>query len=293
MADWGPFLAVAVVLTLLLLLLARQSQQVIHRQVGREAGDTSPAPVEVGPGAGEETRRVEDQVSEGDQDPTVDEEATAEGAEHSPGNNGETGSTIPLTPAVLGLNVAFTQALVVVVLLAAAWFFSIPASAFGTGEAPIQGGLAGVALGVGLGGVLWLGNECSTLVADAVGATYDERVRELLAPDSAGGWVALFGFVLPLVALAEELLFRAALVGVPAAGYPVSPWLLVVLAAAAFALGHGAQGRVGIAVTGALGLALGAAFVLTESLLVVVVAHYVVNALEFSVHEYLGLDPLG
>ena len=94
------------------------------------------------------------------------------------------------------------------------------------------------------------------------------------------------------VAPAEELLFRAAALGVPIAGLGAPVWLMVPLAAAAFGLGHGAQGRVGIAVTGALGVALGALFVLTNSLLAVVVAHYVVNALELTVHEGLGIDRL-
>jgi uncharacterized membrane protein len=35
---------------------------------------------------------------------------------------------------------------------------------------------------------------------------------------------------------------------------------------------------------------LGAAYVLTGSLLAVVVAHYLVNALEFVVHEGLGIE---
>ena len=61
------------------------------------------------------------------------------------------------------------------------------------------------------------------------------------------------------------------------------------LAAAAFGLGHGAQGRVGLAVTGTLGVALGALFVLTNSLLAVVVTHYVIHALELVVHEGLGV----
>jgi predicted Abi (CAAX) family protease len=43
-----------------------------------------------------------------------------------------------------------------------------------------------------------------------------------------------------------------------------------------------------VLVTGTLGLVLAAGFVLTGSLLAVVVAHYLVNALEFVVHE--GLD---
>jgi membrane protease YdiL (CAAX protease family) len=91
--------------------------------------------------------------------------------------------------------------------------------------------------------------------------------------------------VLPLVAGFEELLFRAALVGGLAAGFGVSPWPLAVLSSAAFALGHGAQGRVGMVVTGVLGFALAALFVVTESLPAVVVAHYLVNALEFAVNE--------
>jgi membrane protease YdiL (CAAX protease family) len=137
---------------------------------------------------------------------------------------------------------------------------------------------------------LWLGNELSTAVADVVGAAYDEGVRELLAPDSPSGWVVLFGVVLPIIAVAEELLFRAALIGVPATFFGVSPWLLAVLASVAFALGHGAQGRVGVVVTGLLGFVLAAGYILTGSVVVVIVAHYVINALEFLIHEYLGIE---
>jgi len=70
----------------------------------------------------------------------------------------------------------------------------------------------------------------------------------------------------------------------------VSPWVMAVVASGAFALGHGAQGRLGMVVTGALGLVLAAAFVVTGSLLTVIVAHYLVNALEFVVHEGLGIE---
>jgi len=38
---------------------------------------------------------------------------------------------------------------------------------------------------------------------------------------------------------------------------------------------------------------LGALFVVTNSLLAVVVAHYLVNALELTIHEGLGIDRLG
>jgi membrane protease YdiL (CAAX protease family) len=105
--------------------------------------------------------------------------------------------------------------------------------------------------------------------------------------------VLLFGATLPLIAVVEEFLFRAAVIGGVAAAAPVSPWVLAVVSSAAFALGHGAQGRVGVVVTGALGFALAAGFVLTGSFVVVAVAHYLVNALEFGLHERLGLpDPV-
>ena len=189
-------------------------------------------------------------------------------------------------------NVASTQAVFAGVVLAAVWYFSIPATALGVTAEPLAGGLPGVGVGLGFGLALWLANELSTTAADAVGAAYDETVRELLAPESARGWVGLLVVVLPLIAAAEELLFRAALVGVPAAGFGVSPWLLAVVASLAFALGHGAQGTVGIVVTGVLGFALAAGFVLTDSLLVVVVAHYVLNVMEFLVHEFLDVESL-
>ena len=369
MAQWGPFFVVTLVLLVLLLALARQSQQFIHEHgidpgEASSGGDSSADDIDspVDDGASSDSRDSETVQSTAEEDPQsaaskqasvpADEghdaageskassggtAAQASGLEavdrgpETPDTNGvgRTGAVedsvgdgsspaggestsgederepargdppaastdqdrnrIVLTPALLLANVAFTQALVVVVLLGAAWYFSIPAAAFGVVAGPIQAGWQGVALGVAFGLVLWVCNELATTMADAVGASYDERVRELLAPESPAGWIALFAVVLPLIAFAEELLFRAALIGVPAAGFGLSPWLLAVGSSAAFALGHGAQGRVGIVVTGVLGFALAAGFILTESLLVVVVAHYVINAMEFFVHEYLGV----
>jgi len=74
--------------------------------------------------------------------------------------------------------------------------------------------------------------------------------------------------------------------------YGVNVWALAVVSSLAFALGHGAQGRVGVVVTGALGFVLAAGYVATGSLLVVVVAHYVINALEFLVHELLDVGDI-
>ncbi|MFB6185177.1 MAG: lysostaphin resistance A-like protein [Haloarculaceae archaeon] len=208
--------------------------------------------------------------------------------------------TVPLESAIRGavspllllVNVALTQGLFGAILAGGAVYFRIPGWALGipasqsTGEA--------VAVGLGLGGVLWVANELGAAGADVVGVDYDETIRDLLAPASAGGWIVLLGVVLPVVAGVEEFVFRAALVGATSAAFGTSPWALAVVSAVAFALGHGAQGTVGVVVTGVLGLALAMAFVATGSLLVVVVAHYLVNALELTVHEGLGLDrPIG
>ena len=336
MPQWTLFLAVTLVLTVLLLVLARFSQNAIdefapdtdedtaevetteqhgfdsdpvegphqqppseelrrqppseelHRQPPSEKSQQQPPPED----SYQEPRPGELHHQPPPEAPHQDRkeiQPPREGDEIPPPRENE---EIVLTSGMLMVNVALTQGLVVLVLASAAWYFDIPATAFGiTGDA-LSTGAPAVAVGIAFGVVLWIGNELSTTLADAVGASYDERVRELLAPESTRGWVALFGGVLPLIAVAEELLFRAALIGVPAAGFDVNVWILAALSSVAFALGHGAQGRVGIVVTGALGFVLAAGYVVTGSLLVVVVAHYVINALEFFVHEFLGVEDL-
>lgn len=290
--GWAPFLAVAVVLTLAVLALARQSQHLLE-EYDLDDGHSHDAgePADPGPLAGPD--RTVEAVPERIEGLSVVDDTTV------PGSTLERAGTKPkdsrepeiqLTSGMLLANVAVTQGLVAGVVLVAAWYFSIPADAVGVTSAPASMGAPAVTLGVVFGVVLWLGNEAATAIADAVGAAYDEGVRRMLAPESTGGWLVLLGGVLPLIALSEELLFRAALIGVPAAGFPVSPWLLAAVSSVAFALGHGAQGRVGIAVTGGLGLVLAAGYVVSGSLLLVVVAHYVINAAEFLVHERFGIE---
>ncbi|MDS0281107.1 CPBP family intramembrane glutamic endopeptidase [Haloarcula onubensis] len=194
-----------------------------------------------------------------------------------------------LSTGALLANVALTQGLFGVLLLGGAFFFEIPAVAFGVAADALSTGLPAVGVGVAAGVGFWVGNEFAAAVADGFGIGVDDSLRELLAPDSTAGWVVLLGVVLPIIAVVEELLFRAAAIGVPVAGLGAPAWAMVVVSSIAFALGHGAQGRVGIVVTGALGGALGALFVLTNSLLAVVVAHYLVNALELCLHEGLGV----
>ncbi|WP_311171373.1 CPBP family intramembrane glutamic endopeptidase [Halobellus ordinarius] len=193
-----------------------------------------------------------------------------------------------LSTGALLANVALSQGLFGVLLLAGAWYAEIPAWAFGV--TPDTIGPEAIALGAVFGVALYAANEAGA----ALGAQFDlgggERLRRALAPETPLGWATLLLVVLPIIAGFEELLFRGALIGVMAAGFEVSPWLLAVLSSGAFALGHGAQGRLGVVVTGALGFVLAAGYIVTGSLLVVAVAHYLVNALEFLVHEGLGVE---
>lgn len=198
---------------------------------------------------------------------------------------------LEFSTGTLLVNVAFSQGIFGVALVAAALLADLPPGVLGIIPSdPWNAGLPAIQLGIGVGVALYIANELAAVVVDAAGVEYTEGVRESLAPESLGGWSVLLGVVLPVIAGFEELLFRAALIGAFAAGFGLSPWLLAIFSTIAFAVGHGAQGPGGIAVTGLLGFVLAAVFVLSGSLLVVVVAHYVVNALEFVVHEGFGIE---
>ncbi len=294
MPEWVPFLGLTAVVLTLLLALARASQGVTDSgDAPRGDGRSTFAP---------EPTEQDEQSRHGAAAPVIESHALSEGwpgyesVEGSPGHE-SAGAGVArspeLTTKMLLANVALTQGLFGGVLVTGAFFADIPARAFGVTGDPWVGGFPAVALGVGFGLALWGANEVAASLADAVGGSYDEALRELLAPDTRRGWIVLLGGVLPVIAFVEEFIFRAAVVGVPAAGFGVSPWALAVVSSSAFAVGHGAQGRVGVAVTGGLGFVLATGYIVSGSLLVVVVAHYLVNALEFLVHEWLGLERLG
>jgi membrane protease YdiL (CAAX protease family) len=221
------------------------------------------------------------------------------------GSQGEPTTAKDLSTGTLLVNVVITQGLFLSVLVLGLWWTEVSASAIGLAApgTPVPAlsltsmgwGPAALGLGTALGTALYVFNQLGAALGDRVGIDSSTNLREALAPATTRGWAGLLGVVLPVVAIFEELLFRGVLIGGLAiagveTGIAVSPWLLVGLSAVAFALGHGAQGRGGIVVTGALGGVLGAAFVLTWSLPLVIVAHYVVNALEFAIHEGLGID---
>ncbi|EMA15463.1 CPBP family intramembrane glutamic endopeptidase [Haloarcula marismortui] len=271
MPEWAAFVGLTGFLLTALLGLARLSQGAVRSDGGVSS--------------------TVDGVSMADRDPTIPRFETQRAAAQRQQMRDTLAPSDDSTGALLA-NVAFTQGLFGVLLVAGAFYFEIPASAFGVTSDALSTGLPAVAIGIGAGIGFWVGNEGAAALADGFGVTFDESLRELLAPDSPGGWVILLGGVLPVIAIVEELLFRAAAIGVPVAGLNAPAWAMAIVASVAFALGHGAQGRVGIVVTGTLGLALAGLFIATNSLLAVVVAHYLVNALELLVHEGLGVDRL-
>ncbi|MFC6826364.1 CPBP family intramembrane glutamic endopeptidase [Halopelagius fulvigenes] len=320
MPDWATFAAFAGLVTSALLLLSHASRGVIshgdhdgrrtpsnapdapHRSAESRA-DVRTEPRDAGPNGGYDLRSdaasppSESSVGDGSEADTEAETRATEGAETpseefvaaDPGRNRPRPSAAEATAdagpstALLLVNVAVSQGLFAVLLLAGAWFSDIPAWAFGAGFETLTPWYALV--GVGFGVVLYGANELGSAVGERFGLGGGEELREALAPDTLRGWAVLLLGVLPIIAGFEELLFRGALVGVISAGFDVSPWAMAVVSSVAFALGHGAQGRIGVVVTGVLGFVLAAGFVLTGSLLVVFVAHYLVNALEFVVHE--------
>ncbi|MFP4628823.1 MAG: type II CAAX prenyl endopeptidase Rce1 family protein [Halobacteriales archaeon] len=187
--------------------------------------------------------------------------------------------TVGTSTRALYANAAATQLLLGVALAVGLWVGGLRPSDLGLGGDVVRAG----AVGFGLGLALAAANAGLQAGLGRVGVPYDDRLRRLLAPRTHGDWVALFAVVLPTVAAFEELLFRGALIGAVAVALGISPWWLVPLSAVTFALGHGLQGAVGLLAAGALGAVLATGFVVTGDLLVVVVAHYVVNAVEFGV----------
>lgn len=146
-----------------------------------------------------------------------------------------------------------------------------------------------LALGLGLGVALYLFTELLIPAMDALGLAYEPGYGEL-APASTRGWLAFLGLELPAISLREELVFRVALVGVAASLLGLSPWLLAVVSTAVFGAIH-FTGDGGVVIATILGGCLAIAFVLSNSLLAVVVAHTVVNGAEFVVHVGLDAEP--
>jgi membrane protease YdiL (CAAX protease family) len=214
-----------------------------------------------------------------------------DGADHLEGIDASTASPRRISTETLLANVAVSQGLFAAALLVGIVLTDIPVATLGLESGSLSGGETVVA-GIGIGLVIAVANTLAGGLADSFDVDPSETLRELLTPESRRGWALLLFVTLPIIAGFEELLFRGILIGAFSAGFDISPWLLVAGSSVAFAAGHGAQGTLGIVVTGLLGFVLAVVFVMTGSLFVVVIAHYIVNAVEF-LTEGLGYEPFG
>ncbi len=319
MTDWATFAATTVVLTLLLLYFTRRTQRTLERvrivdSQSEAGGDgdsatgvekTAASDAAGGHGSAPDSANTVATDTTGFDASGSDAAAPVAATDDAPVAGASHRRDEPvLTTAALLANAALSQLFALLALVGIAWWTAVPASAFGIGGETAALGRVGPlsigsldpssALGVGIvvGAALYAGNEAAARLGARVGVPPSEGLREAMAPGDARGWALLLGVVLPIVAVFEEALFRGALIGALALGFAIDPWLLAVGSSVAFGLGHGAQGRLGVVVTTLLGFGLAAVFIVTGSLLVVIVAHYVVNALEFVVRETLGIEPI-
>lgn len=293
MTAWTAFVAVTAFLLLVVLVLARSTAKAVEtdrtdEQLVPETDRRSNAP-----DTGEEPRPAVESPEDADCRTEAHEasgraDRSSETVSDQVSSAGLAFSSVPTL--VLLANVIVSQGMLGAVLLGAAVLTEVPWSALGVTNTPWSTGLPAVAAGLCLGIALYVADEAVAAQLDAAGIDYSESLREGLTPETTTQWFLLLAVVLPVVAGFEELLFRAALIGAVPAGFPVSPAVMVVLSTVVFGLGHGLQGLGGILVTGLLGSVLGIAFYLSGSLLLVVVAHYVVNALEFLLHQWLEID---
>lgn len=283
---WGLFAGAVVLVTVVFLALARATSGSVVMPTEERSQEASRPTRD----SDRESRATTDdqQTVSGDvrhEDPEESIDSITVDAE-SPDDGSRSRRLADLDSRTLLVDAVISQGLVGFPLVAITWYAQVPASALGLSGSIIDALVPGAVIGF----TVYLANEAGAVTARRLGVDADERLRELLAPQSRVEWGLLLFIALPLIAAVEEFLFRAALIGGLSAGYDLPIWGLAVLSSIAFGLGHGLQGAGGVLVAGVLGFALAAAFVVTGSLWVVIVAHYVVNALEFVVHEGLGVE---
>lgn len=118
---------------------------------------------------------------------------------------------------------------------------------------------------------------------------YDNRLLRAIVPVNRREWV---GVVLALLTAAtlEELLFRS----LPLAGlsWLISPWVLMWPLSLGFGALHAAQGSWGVVGTAFMGLMLSVLFLVSGSIWVPIIAHWLLNVAEVTVAMRQGLRPL-
>jgi membrane protease YdiL (CAAX protease family) len=106
---------------------------------------------------------------------------------------------------------------------------------------------------------------------------YSPIVMRSVVPKNTREWVLIM-LPLLLAVMVEEVLFRALTIG----GFTilVNPWLLAVASSVLFGMVHAPQGSLGMVLTGLVGFVFAAIFIITNSLLAAITAHFVINLLQ-------------
>ena len=127
------------------------------------------------------------------------------------------------------------------------------------------------------------------IMAQSGGRYYTPVVVRVIVPRSRQQLLAV-AWAMVNVVLLEELLFRTLLLG----GFaPLLPtWLLLVMGGLIFGLMHSPQGWWGMGAIAIGGGFLGLMFVTTQSLLMPVVAHYVINMAQIGYAYWRGVPEL-
>lgn len=187
-----------------------------------------------------------------------------------------------LTPQQLALRMGlYFGGIIVVIALGTAvgvfvWGLSLEAVGFYGNPA------RGLAIGIVVVPVFRVFSEALIEFLQAAGQEFEGPGGEFLSVETLPelGWT-LWGITVQ--ASAEELHFRAALVGAPAALLSVSAWYFVVPAAVLFGFVHGTGGKAKIISSSIQGIVLGAVFVV-GGLLAAAVVHVLSN--QYSVIKY-------
>ncbi|WP_224447541.1 CPBP family intramembrane glutamic endopeptidase [Haloprofundus salilacus] len=158
-------------------------------------------------------------------------------------------------------------------------------------ETTLDAVLAALGIGVLVGVGLMAAQKLFFGVTYRFGYEHDMTTFELLSPDTSDEWVLHLGLFLPVVAVYEELVFRVGLIALGYSAFGVDTWTLVAVSAVLFGLAHRQQEWGGVVIMGISGIAFGAVYLWTASLLTVVIAHYSMNVLAFAVYAYEETDP--
>ncbi len=144
-------------------------------------------------------------------------------------------------------------------------------------------------LGIGIGLALAVGFYAATrlLLRLGGGRFYSPSILEILLPaNRCEFWLVLLAFI-PAV-LVEELLFRSLLIG--GLSPLATPLTLVLAMGVAFGLLHSPQGVWGMAGAGLAGVIFGLLFVMTDSLIAPLVAHYTANSVQIGLAMRVGRE---